>query len=65
MMLLKYLTVAVSYSKRVFGANNELIGVTRMLIVMDHTSQEGGEDVRKFEELLHICRVHQVMHALQ
>ena len=53
-MLFKNEGVTVSDSKRVLGANDELIGVARMLIVVDKVSYEAGKNIIELKVALKV-----------
>jgi hypothetical protein len=49
----------------VLGPDDELVGIAWVLIVMDQVREEGGEHVLEFEEVSHVTRIEQVVHALK
>lgn len=54
MMLLENQGIAVSNSKRMFSANNELIGVAWMLIIVDQVSDKAGKNMLELKVTLKV-----------
>lgn len=65
MMMLEDLDVRVPNSEGMLGPDDELVGVAGVLIVMDQVCEEGCEHILEFEEMPHIARMKQVVHALK
>jgi hypothetical protein len=53
-MLFENEGITVSNSKRMLGANDELIGVAWMLIVVDQVSDEAGKNIIELKVALKI-----------
>ncbi len=64
-MLFEYLYIGVPDSQGVLGSDHELVGVARVLEVVDQICQEGGKHIRQLEVITHITRIKQVVHTLQ
>lgn len=64
-MIFKSKLVGVSNGDRMLCPHDELVGVTRMLIIMDNIGNKYAEDIDLFELILEITRTKQIMHSLQ
>ena len=47
------------------GPDDELVGIAGVLIIMDQVSEKGGEQILELEEVSHVTRMEQVVHALK
>jgi hypothetical protein len=65
MVVLEDAVVRVSDCQRMLGSDDELIGVARVLVVVDNVRDEHGEDVKAFDLSSQVASSEEVVHRLQ